>query len=336
LKKNSSKYFIGFAIYVCLYAEKVELVSVFSAQYGTGIGNFSRTQFAHPEGGYDPCRDFPTYFAIDDQAALVYDIGNRRIQIVSLALKNARVFDAKDIRVPFGYFSVKRRFLVDDECAYIIAPNDSFIAVGELEYNLLFTLDDFVVIRGTGVNYYTAKTGELFQDSLPPAVDDHGDYMIVGKPGVIVSSNVESLRKGIREQYEKLSGTNQKEPKDICVFPGPDEIGLDSSCRILGLTLLKYDADLSSYWLAQPSRKNQQNSAWETTEKGSLIVKYDRLGKLACWFWDPAPEVYWHYGCESVVVNDEGRIFRMVYHETEGIKILEYVYKNRPGTCQKP
>jgi hypothetical protein len=87
--------------------------------------------------------------------------------------------------------------------------------------------------------------------------------------------------------------------------------------------LLNYDDSLNGFWISGLYKYLDEANRDDVVP---TIIIFNRLGQRISWFYEPIPPKNWHYGAQ-ISVNQEGRIFRMLYHETEGIRVVEYLWK---------
>ncbi|MBN2187972.1 MAG: hypothetical protein JW699_00855 [Chitinispirillaceae bacterium] len=176
------------------------------------------------------------------------------------------------------------------------------------------TNDKFIVIDST-----FSKVLFIQDSPLKDSVNLPNKYVayIKSRKAFVSDRNLD-LQEIATSKYDLLA---DKVPDTINVFQFPDSTELHSSCRPqCDMDIINYDSELNSYWLTyDDSLKFDSMPRW-------AICIYNRLGQRLKFFLEPLPPKGWHYGI-PLSVNQEGRIFRMLYHETEGISVVEYLWK---------
>jgi hypothetical protein len=88
------------------------------------------------------------------------------------------------------------------------------------------------------------------------------------------------------------------------------------------MELINYDKDFNSYWHIWDDIKR-----FDHAPRPAVCI-YNRLGQKIKFFMEPLPPKNWHFGY-PISVSEDGRIFRMLYHETDGIRIIEYLWREK-------
>jgi hypothetical protein len=94
----------------------------------------------------------------------------------------------------------------------------------------------------------------------------------------------------------------------------------------LDMELLNYDKHMNSYWwtndISSDTSKDYEHRMIP------VICIYNKLGKRIKWFYEPQlPSGWYFHDPRTIQVNNDGRIFRLIYHHQDGIRIIEYLWK---------
>lgn len=320
---------------ICINAYAVKTNILYEANYGKSID-----QYGYDFVDYiDECSAIPASFYVCKNDIYIQDQNNHRIQIIP---KNNDIWH------------VKQDTYIESvlETDSIIYSDKSILKFGSTLSDTLFAYNKkdetfsykvahpkgYVIVASNFKQYCFDSTYTLLRrPELPKFIKPSGVVYFTDEKAMI-SNSFESLKKYIKNNYYELAGIRPGIPiPEILEFPDSTEWGAYFSKARAGVSMqyLGVDSLYNTFWSTGRYAPEDKNNHY------SGVFSYDRLGKLRFWFPEPLFENGWKKYCGDIVVNEEGRIFQMVFYSKfdnfaefkkkknldsrKGIRILEYI-----------
>jgi hypothetical protein len=318
--------------------------SVLELPYGTNRNEVGYGFYDEP----DECFAIPLTFYIVDSTVVIQDHANKRTLII-------RQYDAVDILRDYMFIKkvlITDSIIVGERALIRILPHGSktiFILESKRErfrYFVSHPLGYAVGVSNHHTYYFDSSYTNIRASHVPSYILNVGVMYFADKKAMI-SDCFGCLKNNVRKHYHKLAGLPQTDSiPEVFAFPDSSEWGVYFS-RVRGPESMSYlgvDTAYNTYW------STGRHSPEDSMHLYDAVFSYDRLGKLRFWFPEPLIEEGWMPYCGDIVVNEEGRIFKMVFYSkfkdfrkrirkdpidpTKGIRIIEYIPDEKDFTHQ--
>lgn len=338
--------FITLICWTCFSAVKKE---VYNAPYGVNTGKYN-----YGNTGEEECTAVPSTFFVTQKWIVIDDCYNHRCQLFDQKTKDHRVIQRENCleinhiyeqdsviieSINISKITKSNQIEVMDKFAKKKHDAFSYIARHPLGYGVIRTF--------TNTFYFDSRYKQIEKSAVPHFIKDIGVIYFTDKKAM-VSSCYDCLRKHVSENYKDLAEYKKTaEIPEVFSFPDSSEWGDYFSSKKQSMKYLGVDTAYNTYW----STESDVLRIYEKTfnlpeytpegifhhkyhEKVKIMFSYDRLGKLRFWFPEPKLEDGWKHYCGEIVVNEQGRIFQMIFYsrinkekfdKSKGIRILEYI-----------